>query len=115
MNDANDAFPASILLATDGFEDAETARRAAADLSVRTGSELHLLHAWHEPTGIMPAPIPSELFEQDARRLLDKEAERVTASGEARVAGTHLKRGHPVDAILNLADELGASSPSRRR
>lgn len=95
-----------ILLATDGSDDAATAARAAADLAEKTGSELHVAHAWHAPVGVMPAPIPIEVFEQDARRLLDKEAGRL-AAGETTVAGTHLVRDHPVDAILGLAEDLG--------
>ena len=35
-------FPTRILAATDGSEDAILALRAAADLSSRTGSELHV-------------------------------------------------------------------------
>ncbi len=36
--------PARILVATDGSEGAALAVRAAADLSRKTGSELHLVH-----------------------------------------------------------------------
>src|SRR5215207_2777963 len=39
-----EGFPAKILLATDGSEDAALAARAAADLSERAGSELHIVH-----------------------------------------------------------------------
>ena len=39
--------PIKILLATDGSEDAALRARAAVDLSSRTGSELHVVHAWH--------------------------------------------------------------------
>ncbi|WP_166179215.1 universal stress protein [Rubrobacter tropicus] len=102
-----EAFPTSILLATDGSDSAATAGRAAADLSASTGSELHVVHAWHYPGMVDPAPVPTELFEQDARRLLDREAERIAAGGAASVSQTHLKRDYPVDAILGLADELG--------
>src|ERR671921_350825 len=37
-------FPAKILLATDGSEEADLAAQSAADLAARTGSELHLTH-----------------------------------------------------------------------
>jgi nucleotide-binding universal stress UspA family protein len=40
------SFPTKILLATDGSEDASQVARVAADLSQRTGSELHVVHAW---------------------------------------------------------------------
>jgi nucleotide-binding universal stress UspA family protein len=37
-------FPAKILLATDGSEDAALAARAAISLARDTGSELHVVH-----------------------------------------------------------------------
>ncbi|HKH58768.1 MAG TPA: universal stress protein, partial [Rubrobacter sp.] len=37
-------FPAKILVATDGSEDAVLAVQAAVDLSNETGAELHLVH-----------------------------------------------------------------------
>ena len=46
-------FPTTILAATDGSEDATLAVRAAADLSGRTGSELHVVHVWPGP----PLPV----------------------------------------------------------
>ena len=43
-----DGFPTKILLATDGSEDADLAARAAIDLSEKGGSELHVVHVWHD-------------------------------------------------------------------
>ncbi len=103
----SETLEGTILLATDGSDDATTAARAAADISAQEGVALHVVHAWHEPAGLLPAPIPARLFEQDARRVLDKEAARL-ADGGTEVAGTHLVKDYPVDAILGLADELGA-------
>jgi nucleotide-binding universal stress UspA family protein len=37
-------FPAKILVATDGSEDAVLAVQAAVDLSNETGAELHVVH-----------------------------------------------------------------------
>jgi nucleotide-binding universal stress UspA family protein len=56
-----------ILLATDGSEDAALASKAAADLSAKTGAELHVVHAWHLPATVEPPPPPYELYEEDAR------------------------------------------------
>ena len=39
-------FPTRILLATDGSEDAAVATRAAMDIANRSGSELHVMHAF---------------------------------------------------------------------
>ena len=54
--DRMDIFPTKILLATDGSEDAALATRAAADLSIRTGSELYVVHAWRFVAPILPIP-----------------------------------------------------------
>ena len=45
-------FPMKILLATDGSEDAAQAREAAVDLARKSGSDLHLVHVWHD----VPSP-----------------------------------------------------------
>jgi nucleotide-binding universal stress UspA family protein len=42
------AFPAKILVATDGSEDALLAAQAAIELAGRTGAELHVVHAWQD-------------------------------------------------------------------
>ena len=96
-----------ILLATDGSEDAALAAKAAADLSAKTGAQLHVVHAWHLPATIEPPPPPYELYEEDARKLLAEELDRAAGYGAKALQG-HLKRDHPVDATLGLGDELGA-------
>jgi nucleotide-binding universal stress UspA family protein len=95
-----------ILLAADGSEDAALASKVAADLSAETGAELHVVHAWHLPAMVEPAPLPFELYEEDARKTLAEELGRAAEHGAKTVEG-HLKRDHPVDAILGLGDELG--------
>ena len=51
-------FPGKILLATDGFEDAMLAARAAISLVGDTGAELHVVHV--EPAHVYPLgrPVP---------------------------------------------------------
>lgn len=41
-------FPTKILLATDGSENTAQATKAAVDISRRRGSEIHLIHVWHD-------------------------------------------------------------------
>jgi nucleotide-binding universal stress UspA family protein len=96
---------AKILVAADGSEDAALASRVAANLSAKTGAELHVVHAWHLPAMVEPAPLPFELYEEDARNILAEELGRAAEHGAKNVEG-HLKRDHPVDAILDLGDEL---------
>ncbi len=97
---------AKILLAADGSEDAALASKAAADLSAKTGAELHVIYAWHFPGMVEPSPLPFELYEEDAPKVLAEELGRVAEHGAKTVEG-HLKRDHPIDAILDLGDELG--------
>lgn len=104
-------FPTRILLATDGSDDAALALRAAVDLSVRTGSELHVVHAWqpfpdHSHPSIAIAS-DAALYEREAQKTLFAQLDEVEAAGGV-TAGAHLKRGRPVEAISDLADELGA-------
>jgi nucleotide-binding universal stress UspA family protein len=97
-------LPAKILLATDGSEDAELAGLAAANLSVKAGAELHVVHAWQS----VPHPIvDAEYYEEEAARILEEQTERVAAAGAA-VSEAHLVMGSPVDAILDLGGEIGA-------
>src|SRR5918995_91914 len=97
-------LPKKILLATDGSEDARLAARAAANLSEKTGAELHVVHAWQ----YVPHPVlDSEHYKEEAERLLKEETEFVSDAGAA-VKEAHLVMGPPVDAILDLGEEVGA-------
>jgi nucleotide-binding universal stress UspA family protein len=108
-------FPAKILLATDGAEDAELAARAASSLAEDTGAELHVVHvgeihhSYPAPTVAGP-PLPSEHREEieaEARGMLDEQVEKITQAG-GRVAGAHLLMGKPAEEILRLSEEIGA-------
>jgi nucleotide-binding universal stress UspA family protein len=97
-------LPEKILLATDGSEDAKLAARAAADLSGKTGAELHVMHAWE----YVPHPVlDPEDYEEEAERLLKEQTELVASAG-ATVTEAHLTMAPPVDAILGLSEEIGA-------
>ena len=102
-------FPARILVATDGSEDAALAVRAATDLSTRAVSELHVVHVWREPTFLSYSSV--EAYEgsyarEEAERMLEEQAEQVRAAG-GTVAGSHLREGRPAEEIAGLAGELG--------
>jgi nucleotide-binding universal stress UspA family protein len=118
-------FPTKILLATDGSREASLAATTAADLAKRTGSELHVLYVGEAPNpyaegvGLAGAEagaeaVPSRLgadlegeFEQQARDVLDAEAERVRAAGGAG-AQAHLSMGKADHEVVALAEEIGA-------
>jgi nucleotide-binding universal stress UspA family protein len=97
-----------ILFATDGSPDAVLAARAAVDLSTRTGSELHVVHAWHS--------VPSTRFEaflrgqlrREAEEVLDEQTSLIQDAGGV-VAEAHLREGPAIDEILDLAEEIGAN------
>jgi nucleotide-binding universal stress UspA family protein len=109
-----EGLPAKILLATDGSEDAALAARAAADLSERAGSELHIVHVLpqfprYAYPGVTPQVYSRVLDEtlREAKDLLEEQARGIEAIGP-RVAETYTRRGPTVDEILDLAEELGA-------
>jgi nucleotide-binding universal stress UspA family protein len=104
------AFPARILLATDGSEEATLATQTTTDLGERTGSELHVVHVGERP----PTHYPDRhgyraLYEEDereARQLLEAQIEKMKAAG-ATVAQAHLRIGRADEEVVVLAEELG--------
>jgi nucleotide-binding universal stress UspA family protein len=111
---AMSTFPARILLATDGSEEAELAALMAVDLADATDCELHVVHV-----GVVPIFLKSypgtlgyerrlyEQIEEESRELLRKLSWRVKAAG-GTVAGTHLRMGAVAMEIVALAEEIGA-------
>ncbi len=100
-------FPSKILLATDGSKDAALAARAAVDLADKTGSELHLVHAWTNVPSARFEEFVSARLEEEGRRVLDEEVRRIEAAG-VDFAGTHLREGRTQEVIVDLAEEIGA-------
>ena len=105
-------FSGSILLATDGSEEAELAARAAVELANSTGSELHVVHIKLVP--ILP-PYPEvlnwredlERAEREARELHDEQVKKVEDAGGS-VAKANLREEQPAEEIVALAGEPGA-------
>jgi nucleotide-binding universal stress UspA family protein len=107
-------FPAKILVATDGSEDAILAVQAAVDLSNETGAELHVVHVgeslptYPPPASGPPPPTPSrEEIRQVAQRLLDAQIKQIGEMG-GKVAESHLRMGRPAEEILRLSEEIVA-------
>ena len=102
-------FLERILLATDGSEDAALAGRVAVDLVRSSGAQLHIVHAWQaEIRRAYEVTLPVTLKEwcqQRAAELLAKEVKRIEEAG-GEVTESHLVVGPPVDAILELCEEL---------
>src|SRR5215211_991070 len=108
-------FPTTIVLATDGSEEAQLAATTASELAQKTNSELHIVTVAEDPflatDFTLPFPEAAERHRQQLRKevqaMLDRQVERVQEAG-GKVAQTHLKVGRADDKIVSLAEELGA-------
>ena len=106
-------FPTTILLATDGSDEAKRATEAAVELSKGTGSEVHVVYVLPTPAQLIghhlyPEETRESLIggaEREAERFLNEQAERIGSDG-AKVAETHLRSGDPDKEILRLAEGL---------
>jgi nucleotide-binding universal stress UspA family protein len=114
-------FPTTVLLATDGSDDARLAATTAVDLANSTSSELHIVlveeeaYVYDDPShrSAVPRGYPltdAELeheLEQQARQRLDAEVERVRSAG-GTVAEAHLRVGAAAREIVALAEDIEA-------
>jgi nucleotide-binding universal stress UspA family protein len=107
-------LPGRILLAHDGSKEAGEAARAAAEISVATGSELHLVYVSLAESPYYPGPEMPEVREgyleqlhERARAWVEQQAGRLEAEG-ANVGAAHLRLGAPDRGIVGLAEELEA-------
>jgi nucleotide-binding universal stress UspA family protein len=100
-------FPTKNLLATDGSEATEQATEAAVDLSTKSGSELHVVHVWHD----VPGPYAHKFVKGELRRqgqeILDEQVRKIEEAG-ATVTKAYLRGGRTTDEVLRLGDELDA-------
>ena len=100
-------FPAQILLATDGSENTAQAAQAAVDIARMAGSQIHLIHVWHDVhTSHAHAFVKRELRRQ-GREILDEEVKRIENLGGA-VTGSHLCEGRTFEEVIKLSDEVEA-------
>lgn len=101
-------FPARILVATDGSEEAVLAERAAARLAAQAGSELHVVHVGEFlPTLLAQTEAEPARIEREARELLEGRAARIGSEGGS-VTRTHLRLGAAAREIVAVAEEVGA-------
>ena len=105
----------SIVVGTDGSDTATQAVRQAVNMASAVGATVELVSAY--------APVPEQRLRAERRDApedvqwainprQDVEASLSDAADIARAAGvsvnTHARQGDPADAILDVADELGA-------
>ena len=105
----------TILVPTDGSDDATLAAQVATDLAQRTDAAIHLAHDWQLVTYagdpyLYPGTLTDDyftLYDESGRAILEQASERVAALG-GTVAQTHLLQGRPSDTMAALAGTIGA-------
>jgi nucleotide-binding universal stress UspA family protein len=107
-------FPTTILLATDGSQDAELARTTAVDMAASTDSELHVVTvAPRYPSFDVNIPQVVEQLHTQAEKVLEEQVEEIQQAG-GKVAQRHLKTVDPIgerhraQQIVRVAEEIGA-------
>ena len=126
-------FPTMVLMATDGSEDSALAAQAAVELSNKTGSELHLIHAsqprapayGHYPPGaggaamgeplgtgeaaLVERDIVAEESESETReqKVLDQQVRQVEEAG-GEVVHKHHRIGLAATEIIAVSEEIEA-------
>jgi nucleotide-binding universal stress UspA family protein len=104
-------FPARILVATDGSEEAAMAMRGAGDLAARTGSQLALMHVgvivpvYHPERHDYPARY--ERVRKEAQQLLDEQVLKIEGSGGV-VERAVLAMGRADEEIIAAVEEMDA-------
>jgi nucleotide-binding universal stress UspA family protein len=113
-------FPTTILLATDGSEEAQLASTTAADLAEKTNSELHVLTVGPDyPLYELvehPADFEDVLREnrREAKEVLEQQAKRIEQSG-GTVKETHLREGRAAEEIDAGLIVMGSRGHGRLR
>lgn len=105
----------SIVVGTDGSETAGKAVDAAVELAALSGAALDIVSAY-EPESIQRLRREARAFPPDLQWMVNRRAEvdatLRNAAERARAAGvtaqTDAREGDPADAILDVAEELGA-------
>jgi nucleotide-binding universal stress UspA family protein len=111
-------FPTKILLATDGSEEAELARKTAVDEANSTNSELNVVtvgpwnpdpaYATHEASFRWETyEEVSEGIGKEAQQILDDQVRKIEEEGGS-VQEAHLRRGRKDQEIVRLAEQIGA-------
>lgn len=101
-------FPTNILLATDGSESSLPARRAAADLSAKTGSGIRLIYVGKgisRPAAYNDPNSGDQQAAQKARELLDDQIEKIESEGGTVAESDIVPGDRPAREIVKLTRE----------
>ena len=100
-------FETKTLLATDGSENTAQATKAAVDIATRSGSELHVIHVWHDVHTPHAHDFVKRELRRQGREILDEEVKRIGEMG-GTVTRSHLRKGRTFEEAIKLGDELEA-------
>ncbi len=100
-------FPTKILLATDGSKASDRATEAAIELAEKSGSELHVVHVWHDVPGPYRHGFVKRELHRQGQETLDEQVRKIEEGGGA-VAQAHLREGRTTNEIIKLGDQLEA-------
>lgn len=97
-------FPTRILAAVDGTRTSEPALIAAAELSQKTGSEVHLIYVGEKisDTRTPRSTGSDEETGQEGRRLLDEKQQQIESSGGTVGDATLVPGNDPAEEIVKL-------------
>jgi nucleotide-binding universal stress UspA family protein len=88
-----------IVVGTDGSETAKSAVAQTAELAARLGANVHVVSATYRADGGPQADGPVKKALSDAGQMLGRHGVPYE---------THVVRGEPADAIIELAEQQGA-------
>jgi nucleotide-binding universal stress UspA family protein len=106
----------SIVVGTDGSDTAKKAVQEAADLAGAVGAAINLVSAYvpvsnqrlREEARQAPDDVQWQVTpREDVDQMLEEAEEQVTEAGVKDV-NKHAREGDPADAILDVAEEVGA-------
>jgi nucleotide-binding universal stress UspA family protein len=92
-------FPEKVLLATDGLENTTLAARAAIDLAKGGAAEFHVVHVWHSVPSVHFDRLIRSGLRDAGREALEEQVRWIEEEG-GTVAGTYLREGQAVEAIV---------------
>jgi nucleotide-binding universal stress UspA family protein len=101
-----------VVVGTDGSGTADRAVETAAELARQWGAPLHIVTGFRAGAGGMAAASGAPFVEASADGFAREAADQVTenaatAWGEGLQISRHSVGGHPADAILDVADQVG--------
>lgn len=99
-----------IVVGTDGSPTAKRAVAEAVRLAKALGGELHVVSAYDQTQGMALASAAAVVVTPvDDQEILDSTLSEAAASVEGVPVTTHPMRGDPADALVSVAEEVGAS------